>query len=241
LKIALRILVAVSLVFFGAGCASSGKAVLLAQKDPIALVSVVSNEDVNWKGEKPTDPNIIGVFTKRKLGQDPDLAVITSSTEIIDKAESMFREAMAASKHINLAEKDTVFRSRSYQDAAERKYPNRDMVKSENYRFVNYRDKNFPAALAAETGIQRTMFVEFNFTKFVYLGASLMGTMKPNVEMIVTIQDARGKTIYRKTVSSASSTAIKVVNEVYSQSELLELFWDALAETNFKFLEPFDK
>ena len=225
------------LIYFGAGCASTGKAELLAQKGPIALISVVSNEDINWKDEAPTNPSSIGPLVRRKLRTDPDLAVITRADELINIAESIVRNTMAVSEQINLAEKETVLNSRAYQDAKTKKYPNRDMVKPENFRFTDYRDKIFPPALAAETGIQLSLYVEFNFTKFIYTGLSLFGTCRANVEMTVIIVDANGKILYRKTNTAASESTTKVTNGIYSQPELIELFRESISDACHIFLE----
>ena len=234
------VFIIVGLIFFVTGCATSGMTALLAQKDTIALVSVISNEDINWQGEAPTNPDSLGPLVRRKLRNEPDMAAITKADEVVNTAEGMFREAMAASGRFNLAEKEAVLNSRSYQDAKERKYPNRDVVKPENFRLIDIKDKDFLSALAAETGIRKTMFLEFNFTKFIYTGMSLVGSARAHVEMTVIILDENRKTLYRKTISSGSGEGTKVVNGVYSQSEMLALFRDAIDAVCFELLEQFN-
>jgi len=234
------IFILAALIFLGSGCASSGKAALLAQKDPIALVSVVSNEDINWQEDPPQDPDNLSSAIRRMMRSDPDLAVVTKADELINEAESIFREAMSASRHFVLADRERVLQSRSYLNAKEKKYPNRNMVKAENYRFIDYGDKNFSAALADETGIQRSMFVEFNFSKFVYSGFSLSGNIKAEVEMTVIVVDARGKTIYRKTSTVPSLAVTQTTSGLYSQSELKGLFWEAIANSCFEFFDQFE-
>jgi len=239
LKRAGFILIIAVLILFGAGCVSSGKAALLSQKDPIALVSVISNEDINWKGEAPTNPDILGPLVKRKLRNEPDMAAITKANDLINTAEFMLRSSVAASGCFTLAERETVLNSRAYQNAKERRFPNRDMVTPDKFRFIDVRDKNFPAALSEETGIQRSMHVEFNFTKMLYTGISFIGSCRPDVEMTVVIMDAKRKTIYRKTVTSLSTSGTKVVNGVYNQAELLELFQEAIDGVLFDFFDGF--
>lgn len=234
------ILIAAGFVLSGVGCASSGKTVLLAQKDPIALVSVISNEDINWQGEASTNPESLGPLVKRKLRNEPEMAAITKANELINTAEFMLRSAVNASGRFSLAERETVLNSSAYQNAKERKFPNREMVTPDNFRFVDVRDKNLPAALAAETGLKRFMYVEFNFTKMLFTGISFIGSCRPDVEMNVVIVDAGRKTIYRKAVSSLSTSGTRTVNGVYNQAELLELFHEAIDGVLFDFFSDFN-
>ena len=236
MKRAAFVLLVVNVVFLGAGCATSGAA-LLAQKDPIALVSVVSNWDINWKDEDPINPNSAGFLIDKALRDDPDLTVVSYADELITTAETLFQNAIANSPLINLAEKKTVLSSRAYQEAKLNNIQiNHKMVKPAEYRFVNYRDRNFPAAMINETGIQRSMFVEFNFTKSMVSGFGKNGNLRADIDMIITILDSKGKTIYRKMVSSWSGSSIRVASEVYSRTGLMELFEDAISEVCHEFL-----
>ena len=220
------ILISACLVFSGAGCVSSAKAALLSQSDPIALVSVVSNYDINWVDEEPMDPNtdIISPLTTRVLRTDPDLAIYTRVDDLIDKAEVIFRDVMAESGIIKLADKNTVLNSRAYQNAAlNRNQIYNKMVCPDSFRLIDYRNKSFSSALLAETGIQRSMFLEFSFTKAPVNAVGKNGSCRAEVEMIVFVLDSRGKTLFRKTYFLWSSSLIKVSNGAYSQSGLIEL------------------
>ena len=234
------VFILVGIILVWTGCATAGMKTLLFRRESITLVSIISNEDVNWLGEDPTDPKSAGPVIRRNLRNDPDLAIITNADEILNMAEEVFREYLGKSPHFNQAEKDTALRSGAYRNARERKFPGRDMTIARGYRFIDPRDKNFPAALAAETGIRNTMFVEFKFTKFVSSGLSMAGTIKAQVEMTVIILDAGGKNIYRKTLPMISSSSIKMSNGIYSQSGLYELFNDAIDGVCFDFFDRFN-
>ena len=237
------VLGSLALVIFSIGCASAGKAAVTAQKDPIALVSVVSNWDINWQGEDPINPNVIGPLTKRALRGGPDLAVVSNAEELINSAEKIFRDTMGELKTINLADRDTVLDSQAYQSAKLNKYQMYKvneamvMVKPENFRFVDYRDKDFYAALAAETGIQRSMFVEFKFTKTMASGFGKNGECRAQIDMTVNILDAQGKGIFKKTYNLASRDTTKVSSGVYSKSELMSLFDSVISDGCYEFLD----
>ena len=237
MKKALIIFLCAGFVFFGTGCASSGD-VLLAQKDPIALVSVVSNWDINWKGEASLDPSINDIFVNRLLRRDPDLAYISNADELINTAELLFRNTVAASSLINLAEKDKVLLSGAYREAKTNRYQvNKGMTKPEGYRLVDYGDKNFHAAMAKETGLQRSLFVEFDFTTEMVSGLGKNGNGRANADMKIIVLDSHGKTLYRKVFTAWSRTSTKVSSGVYSGSELMNLFEEAIIEAVYDFLE----
>ena len=228
-----------------AGCASSGKAALLARRDPIALVSVISNGDINWKGEDPIDVATMGPLARRTLRSDPDMVFVTHAEELIDTAESVFREFMDESMLINLAEKGTVLLSQAYQNAQINRYQasqeqNRELAKPVGYRLIDFRDKNFPAALAAETGIDRFMYLEFNFTKAMATGVGKIGNYKANVEMKVSILNTKGKIIYRRTYVLGSRITGKVSSGAYSGKELLSLCHETVIDLCYEFLDHLD-
>ncbi|MDR1804065.1 MAG: hypothetical protein LBQ94_10725 [Treponema sp.] len=229
MKKAILFFTAAIFILSGTGCASSGKAIT-EQKDPIALVSVISNRDINWKGEGPTNPNGFSLFGNSTLRGDPDMTLVSYADELISTAETLFRNAIDASTLINLADKETALSSRAYQEARANEPARNLVVKPADYRFVNFRDKNFPAALAGEKSIQRIMFVEFDFTKSMYSGVGKNGECRADVDMNIIVLDSSGKTLYNKTFSSWSRSTIRVTGGVYSQTGILELFEEAINE-----------
>ena len=234
------IFIAAILILSGTGCASSGKAIV-AQRDPIALVSMVSNRDINWKGEASTNPNAFSFFGNRALQDDPDMTLVSYADELIGTAEELFRNAIYASPIISLAEKETVLTSRAYNEAALNNVQIRDkMVTPDGYRFVNFRDKKLPAALVGETGIQRVIFVEFEFTKSMYSGIGKNGDCRADVSMNILILDSGRKTLYNKSFTSWSRSTIKVTGGVYSQTDLMELFEEAITGACQDFLSQLE-
>jgi len=236
LKKASFIFIVAGIILSGMGCVSSGKAIV-GQRDPIALVSVVSNGDINWKGEGPTDPNTTSLFANRALREDPDMVVASSADGLINTAEGLIRGAFDGSV-ISLAEKETVLQSLAYRNASLNNAQIRSkMVKPADYLFVNYRDKNFPVVLASETGIQRSMFVEFEFTKVMYSGFGKNGECRAVLDMTIRILDNTGKTLYHKTFSTWSKSTLRASGGLYSQTGLMELFEATITEMCQDFLD----
>ena len=199
---------------------------------------MVSNLDINWKGEEPVNPKNIDALSKRALRKNPGRAITAKADELIITAEKIFRNAMAGSGVINLAEKEPVISSGAYQNAQiSRRYVNFGKITPENYRLIDYRDKAFFPALAQETGFQRSMFVEFEFTTDMANGLGKSGTCRADLEMTVLILDARGKILYRKVVPAWSRETVKVLAGAYPLTEMMGLFSAAIDEACFNFLD----
>jgi len=232
------VLFSVALVFLGAGCATPGRELLLTDVRPIALVSVVSNLDINWQGQEPVNPNLAGSSTRRAIRADPDLTLVSNAEELITTAERLIRESMTASGNlIILAERDTVLHSRAYREAElDTRRMNREHIMPAGYRLVSPRDRAFPPALAAETDIQRSMFIDFTFTKSMRSGFARTGNASADVDMRVLILDDTGRTMYSRTFSLSSRGRLSVSNGMYSHSALMALFESAIIDASFEFL-----
>jgi hypothetical protein len=234
------------IVFFAAallcifsGCASSTKAAILAQRDPIALVSVVSNGNIIWKDEESAAQE--SFLNRRTLRNDPDLAVASSAADLIATAESLILDTINSSGLLSLADNQAVLRSRAYREARESRYQQGlSMVKPDGYKLVDFRDKNFFTALAAETGIGRSMFLEFKLNTGMATGFGKFGTCRAEMEMLVLILDARGKTLFNKSYTILGSETIRVSNGVYSESGLMALFESAFIDACYYFLEDLE-
>ena len=238
-----KILAAICLMsaLFG-GCATQGKKTLLAEREAIALVSIISNGDINWKGEASIDERNLGPLVQRALRADPGMAVVTRADELINSAEQLIRYAMDGSGIILLADKEAVLGSKAYGEAKQNRLQevrgrSGEKVKPEGYRFIDYRDKNFAASLVEETGIRRTMYVEFTFSKAMAAGVGKIGSCRAEVDMSVMILDSQGKNLYKKTYSLGSRGTTKASNGVYSQAEMLSLLESAITDACYDFLD----
>ena len=225
-------------VLLGTSCASAGREALIYDVKPIALVTVVSNVDINWRTGERANPNLVGSATRRTLRADSDLAIISTAENLISTAERLFRDSMAASGGlIDLVDRETVFNSRAYQEAElNRRRMSREHALPAGYRLIDPRNRDFPQALAAETGIQRTMFLEFTFSKAMRSGFGRTGTGGADVDMRVVILNDEGRTLYSRTFSMGSRGTVSVSNGVYSESGLMSLFESVILDASFEFL-----
>ena len=246
--------VVISLAVISAGCVTSGMKKIRGQRVPIALVSVVANSEIHWKDENPIDVDRMGPLAARVMRNDPGLVLVSRTEEFINVTENLIRETLANSSVTNLADRETVLQSRAYQAAKINRehekqssfnplgdgFSSIHMVKPEDFRFVDYRDRNFASALAAETGIQRSMFVEFNFTRAMALGIGKYGTCRPEIDMTVQILDASGKRLFRKTYSVQSISTTNVSAAVYSDVAFMRLLESAVVDALYQLIETLE-
>jgi hypothetical protein len=208
-------------IFAFSSCASTKSG--LFSEAPIALVSVVSNYDINWKDEEATSDSAISRSLRRALGADEDWVIFTRADTIIDEIEEIIRKTLEASPLVSLAPKENVLGSRAYNEARIDLAQQKDrMVKPDGYRLISHLDKNFYPILAKETGIERSLFITLDLTKEMYSGFSKNGNGRAKVEMTVVLKDSRGKNLFYKAYTVSSSGTFKVTSGAYSQEELLE-------------------
>ena len=226
----------IAITLTASGCATTGKRTLFSDV-PIALVSIVSNYDINWKGEEPTMQSKASDMFRQIRHTDEDWVIITKADSLIDEAGDIIRSTLEKSPHINLVPGEKVFNSRSYNEARLDSLQVREqMVAPAGYRLVYNRDNKFYPAFARETGIERTLFITLDLTKEMYSGIGKNGNCRANVDLNVLLKDERGKNLFSKTYNVSSRDQIKVTAGAYSQEELLELMRSAISDACLVFL-----
>ncbi|MDR2019279.1 MAG: hypothetical protein LBQ14_00760 [Treponema sp.] len=228
------------------GCATLGGGRDLSSHSPVNIVSVVSNYDINWDGEGPSLERSLatstGAFVKRALqkNRQETRVRISKADELINEADLTLRGIAADAGIAAFAGKDEVIAAQAYAGARiNPRQDNEDTVAAEGYRFVYFRDKDFPGNMARETGAGSLMFVTFSFTKVVASGVARNGTMRAKVEMNVRIVSAAGKTIFNRSLNLTSSEKIPVSGGYYEEPDLMQLFRSAISDICYEFVAQF--
>ena len=226
---------AVSFLFTGCMTAEKSK---IFRETPAALVSVVSNGDINWKGEEATNLSLVSRSIRRSMEEDPDLGVITAADTLIGDIETLIMAALNSSPQIMMAPRTTVTGSRSYNQAAVNVHQEKTgMAKPADFRFINYRDKKFMSGFAAETGVNKFIFVTLDLTKTMSSGFGKLGNCRATIAMSVMIRNDRGKTLFNKKYEIPSRDQTKVSNGMYSQHELRQMIMSAIGDACSQFLD----
>jgi hypothetical protein len=110
-------------------------------------------------------------------------------------------------------------------------------VQPSGYRSVYYRDKDFAASFASETGITKTMYITLNLTKTMVSGFGKSGNCQVEASMTVMIKDRNGKNLWYKVYEEKGFERLKVSGGAYSQEELLALYPPVITGVCLDFLE----
>ncbi|MDL2230080.1 hypothetical protein LJC14_07520 [Treponema sp. OttesenSCG-928-L16] len=224
---------------FLAGCASMGKG--LSDYSPVGIVSVSAFQDIPWYNEegKPEssgrgDNKLAEALFGKK---DDNRTSVSTADSVIAAAEKIVLEKLSSSNIAEFAGKDIIFNSRTYKEAESNSRMERDdYIPAPGYKLIDSGDKDFAAALAAETGIKSSMFITFDFGREMASGLGKNGTMRGKVNMKIVIRDGAGKSIYNKTISLNSSDKIPVSSALYDGNELIILLETAVSDACDEFI-----
>ena len=207
---------------------------------PMGIISVVSNEDINWRGEETiASGGTAGDFVRRALGlrRDDEKVLASNAEGLINEAEGTLRKILAEAGVFGLADKERVTSSTAYARAeADR---GTDQAAAEDYRFVRYRDRKMIAELCRETGLGSLLHVNFEFTKEMVSGIGKNGKCRANVIMTAILLSPEGKILLRKEIETFSSEKIEVSGGGYSHQELMEIFKEPIGEACYRFVWEF--
>jgi hypothetical protein len=123
---------------------------------------------------------------------------------------------------------DTIVSSEAYANAVD--LPLNNSITAAGYKYVNARNKSFASELNAQTGVQGITSISLNFTKMMQNGVGKNGKMSAHVEMIVTITNLEGKTVFSDMYTATSEEKIAVAAGIYDPEKLMAQF-PALIDT----------
>lgn len=232
-----------ALIFLLPGCASSSKGRDFSPYAPMGLAMVASNYDINWVGEVTYNSSgSVSDFIRRSLGlkTEKDKVRISRADDLINEADTLLREILTKAEIFRLEDKDRLLNTASYAGVKSVQPPNTpEMIFADAYRFINYRNKDFPGEIARETGIQSILYITFKFSKEMISGIGKSGKCRARVIMTATLVNPAGKIIYNKDFETHSYDKIEVKDGAYSQDELMELFKEPIGEACYRFVWAF--
>lgn len=228
-----------------AGCASTAKFDDVAALSPMAVVSVSSNGDVAWYGEKKESSGLLGGLLDKAVdkGGNEDLgALMSRSKALLDDAEQTLITSISNNGNVRLASKDDIFNTNAYKHAKNSNdlYAMADMIQPEGYKFISTRDKDFAAAINRDAGVKSNVFIDFTFNKDMFVGVAKNGKVGVRVSMNVRVINEEGKLIFQKFYFGQSEESIGIVAGVYDPIKLFELFPVAISDVCNQFADEFN-
>jgi hypothetical protein len=201
---------------------------------PLGVITVLSNYNIYWDDEDPQSSD------QPRKDETPEKTRISRADALIFDAEAILQQSFADAGITNVVSKDVIIESQAYKNAKRKLlWNNNRTVLAEGYEPINYGDKNFAAALAAETGVKAGIYFIFDFSKTMASGLGKTGTFRAQVYMRVVVVDAAGKTLYNRDRFVASSNRIPVSFRSFNEKELLDIFRSAIANACYLFIQEF--
>jgi hypothetical protein len=230
--------IAVTLMTLGlcAGCAGLGyqRETDLSDHLPLGVVTVLSNYNIYWDDEDP------GASNRPEKNETPERTRVSRADTLISDAEAILQQSFADAGITEVVPKNAIIESQAYRNA-KRKFiwNNKRTVLAEGYAPVNYGDKHFAAALAAETGVKAGIYIIFDFSKAMASGIGKSGAFRAQVYMTVVVVDETGKILYKKNRFVTSADKIAVSFRYFNRAELIDLFRSAIANACYLFIQEF--
>ena len=234
---------ALSLLLFSA-CASF-RTRDFSSHAPLALVTVVSNQDIYWLGENPSSAIDLAVtdFVRDRLGLRRDGATvrISNAGELINEADEILRKVLSEAGVFRLVDKELVINSQSYTSAGSESPRGRTqrLVAARGYRFIEHNDRRFAANLSRELGANSLLFVTFEFNKEMVSGFGNTGTFRARVTMETVMVNASGRRLFRDEITTLGSERIAVRSRAYYQEDLMDMLREAIGEACYRFIWQF--
>ena len=215
---------------------------------PLALVTVVSNQDIYWYGENifgSSNDAMVTTLVREQFGfgsgRERQTVRISDASELINEAEQMLTMVLSESGVFGLVDRELVLNSASYIAAGSDTPRRRNVrqVAAQGYRFIEHNDRQFAARLSQELGVNSLLFVTFDFNKDMASGLGKTGTCRARVRMEAVLVDSSGRRLFRDEINTFSVDRISVRNGTYYQEELMYLLREAIGEACLRFIWQF--
>jgi hypothetical protein len=221
---------------FCMGCAGLGRQrkTDLSSHLPLGIVTVLSNYNIYWDDEDPGSSN------RLRKDETPEKTRVSRADTLINDAEAILMQSFADVGITALVPKEEIIESQAYANAKRnRLWNNSKTALAGEYEPINYRDKDFAAALAAETGVKAGIYIVFDFSKSMTSGVGKTGRFRAQMYMKVIVVDETGRILYKRDHFVASDDSIRVSFRAFNQEELLDLFRSTIANACYLFIHEF--
>lgn len=238
------VLVGILLSILLTGCASTASLKNAEELSPMSIVSVTSNSEIIWFGEKQKKSGLLDSILKKVVDEsdEDDLAVLLSRTKpLLTEAENSLIEALNSVDSVSLVNKEVVLNSNAYLNAKiDKNMEKLEKISPDGYRFVNSKDKKFLKNMNKEIGSSSNVYVDFTFSKKMVTGVGKNGKLGACVEIYVKIVDTKGKIIFQKIYTGISDDSTAIALGVYDPQSLVDLFSSAKSNALDYFMEEFN-
>lgn len=208
-------------LFFG--CASAP--VVVADKSPAAIISVIGNMLIPWEVENPEDDDddgnglLSGMVSKLIDGNNPE---ILTAVDRLDYIDDSFRHIVPELTGCEVLAKDEVLNSEAYGKIRSTFYNSLSSTK----RATGYKDLSIIGGknarlLMQDVGAKSLFILNADFSKRVAKGSKRNGEIAGVVELKIKMLDEKGRETINKVYTSVTDQNVRVTSGDYNKNELV--------------------
>lgn len=216
-----------------AGCATLSNPKALAPLSHVGVVSVSSNAQIDWFGQKPSNGGLLGAAMNlaSNNGKKPSgdaSSFLSRADGLIGVANKDLLSAVSSAEGAGFVPESKVTGSAAYRAALGQTAEGIALLKPRPYKFVSRKNTTLENGLKSELGIDGDIFADFQFDKMMKAGVAHNGQMGAHVGLTVTVVDPSGKILFEKRYLVTSKKSIAVVAGVYDPKDLEGAFSQAI-------------
>jgi hypothetical protein len=202
------------------GCTSLGEPSLLRPLTKLALVKVVSNDQLYDKGARPPQPRVANAPLNKGANHE-------KADSLVTKADEMLIEAMGSTSGSTLVSKADLFASQSYKDAGEDLLNAATFLKPDGYKYIRAKDYILAAALKKELGVNGLIAASFLFQRNLVAGTDGTESLGAITTLTVEAFDVQGKLVFSQAYIGRSKDTMDAAANLYDKGKFELLALDA--------------
>ena len=236
---------AVSLLF--SACSSFDPFEDLSLLDPMGIVRVSSNTEIDWHAEEDGNTlggSLLGAVANAVVSEAKDENVsnlLSRADLLVDQAEAALRVSLEEVGTVTIADKESVLTSGAYDNVDDTlKFEHTNTLRAEGYKYFSPNDeKALASRLRKEIGTKSLLYADFTFEKIMDSGVDKNGMMAVGVEMWIQMYNDEGDRIYAQGYRAQSDKTIPVVAGLYDPHDMMALFPPVIDEVCRDFASNF--
>ncbi len=228
------------------GCSSYDPFADLSLIDPMAIVRVSADTEIDWNNESndTLGGSLLGGVANKVINDAKDekvSTILSRSDLLVDQAEEVLRTSLEEVGTIRIVDRDAVLGSNAYSAVEDtRSLMTTSVIPAAGYKFFsNKGEESLASALEKETGAKSQIHAHFTFEKIMDTGISKNGAMGVSVELYIEMIDDEGKRIYSGYYWEQSRDTTPVVAGIYNPEDMMSLFTVPLEKVCREFAAEF--
>ncbi|MFA6936931.1 MAG: hypothetical protein WCQ67_01730 [Treponema sp.] len=217
-----------------------------ASYSPTGVVSVYGNSSLPWyvnPRDMTSDTDnegggMLSGLVNRALGaNDPEIQTVNSR---IDNAADMFSKMVQEKLGMQVVEHSKIEETPMYKANGINFLTNvGDNVAAEGYKPIESAGSKFNKTVSKQSGVKSLMYVNFIFYKEKSFSGIVNQVVSARTRMTVKIYDDKGRNIWNKQYSAASSNSVPYQSAKWDKEELCTFYPEVVENVINQFIKDF--